>query len=696
MQNITEKKVIKSDCALCVNCCGLQYHIENGKLVKVEGMPEHPANWGVICPKAENLPEIIYSPERIVQPMKKGNGRWGKISWDEAFDCITDKLKKIIDKYGAHSLAIITGSVAVERAEVAAFAQRFKGAVGTPNLFSVESGCFVSRLFARVVTFGGYQECYDVKSSQCVIVWGFNPHHSRFTLGGDLDEAAEKGMKIIVIDPRKTALAHKGMHISIRPGTDCALALGMMHVIIAEDLYDKEFVGKWTTGFEKLKDHVKEYTPETVEEITSVSAADIKDISRLFAGCKPAMIHQGFGSLDRQTNSFQNSRALAILQAITGNIDVPGGWAMVTLLSTMLADLRIPVEERPIGVEKYPLFYSRPGGVYAPYGAITYFADAVINEDPYPIKALIVCAGNPANTHVDPAKFRGTVGKLDLMVTLDLFMTETAEMGDYFLPAASFVETGGLGAIPVCGVHGFNYVMKRNKAIEPVGESMPDWKIWSELGRRMGFEKEFPWKTDEEMLRHFYEPLKEAKGVSYELLEANPQGIFLPKPMKLYETDGFATPSKKIEIYSSIMEKMGYDPIPKYIEPAKSPISTPELAKEYPLILITGARILEYCHSTMRHVPELRKLVPEPIAEIDPGTAAKHEIANGDMIMIETPVGGVRCKAKVTEDIHPAVVSISHGWTGTSNVNRLISDEDRDPIAGYPQDKAVLCRIRKI
>jgi anaerobic selenocysteine-containing dehydrogenase len=212
----------------------------------------------------------------------------------------------------------------------------------------------------------------------------------------------------------------------------------------------------------------------------------------------------------------------------------------------------------------------------------------------------------------------------------------------------------------------------------------------------MGFEKEFPWKTDEEMLRHFYEPLKEAQGVSYELLEANPQGIFLPKPMKLYEKDGFATPSKKIELHSSIMEKMGYDPLPKYIEPAKSPVSTPELAEEYPLILITGARILEYCHSTMRHIPELRELVPEPTAEIDPGTAAKHGIANGEMIMVETPAGSVKYKARVTEDIHPGVVSISHGWHGKSNVNRLISDEDRDPIAGYPQDKAVLCRIRKI
>lgn len=699
MINFTDTEIIKTDCALCVNCCGINAYVRNGRLTKIEGMQEHPVNRGAICPKAERLVEHVYSPDRLLYPMKKEEGEWKRISWDEAMYGITDKLQEIRDNYGAHALAIIAGSVGVERLECAAFSQRFKGVFGTPNFFSVESGCYVSRIVARNITFGRFID-HDFQNSRCIVLWGHNPHVSRFTLGNHIDRLLEKGLKLIVIDPRRTTAAKKGIHIPIRPGTDCALALAMLNVIIGEGLYDKEFVKEWTVGFDKLREHVRQYSPEKVEEITWVSAADIKQIARLYASARPACIIQGFGSLDRQINNIQNSRVLSILQTVTGNIDIPGGW--LTVQGYPIADLRVPVEENPIGVEKYPLFYKRYSislGVeeaeqkerFAPYGPETIFSDAVLTEKPYPIKGLIVCAGNPAVTYTDSKKFRQAINKLDLVVVMDMFMTETAELADYFLPASSFLEAIGLGALPVGAVHGIPYIMIRRKVIEPVGESWPDWKIWAELGRRLGFEKEFPWKTDEEVIEHFLEPC----GVDLGLLMENSRGIFLPKEYEVYKKIGFQTPSGKIEIFSESMEKAGYDPLPTHQEPSQSPISTPEMAEEYPLILITGARILEYIHSGLRSLPEIRHLYPYPIAEIHPSTAAQYEIVNGEIIIVETKTGRVKFKAEVTEGIHQKVISIPHGWA-QANVNLLTSDEVCDPIAGYPQDKALLCRIRKI
>jgi anaerobic selenocysteine-containing dehydrogenase len=696
MSNSAETKTVYSDCAICVNCCGVKHTVEDGKLVKVEGMKEHPATKGVICPKGERIPDIVYSPDRITSPMKKVNGKWEKVTWDQALDEIAEKLKKIKEDHGAKALALMTGSVGVERGEISFFAQRFKGLYGTPNMFSVDSGCFVSRLKSRVYTFGGYWEAFEVENSKCLILWGMNPHASRFPTSKVIEEKVESGdMKLIVIDPRKIPFAKKGKYISIRPGTDMALALGMINVIINEELYDKEFVEKWTFGFDKLTDHVQEYTPEKVSEITTIPVDDIIEIARDFANIKPSCIHQGFGALDRQTSNMQNARAIAILQAITGNIDVSGGWAMVSQLWPLLAELRVPVDEPGIGADKHPLFYRMPDGSPAPYGAETYFSDAVLNEDPYPLKALMVTCGNPANTHVDTEKFKKACEKLDLMVTMDMFMTETGELSDYFLPGASFVECNGLGGGPVCGVYGINYIILRRKVIEPVGDSKPDWQIWSELGRRMGFEKEFPWQTDEELFSHMYAPLEQSKGITWQQIKDAQHGIILPKEINVYKEKGFMLPTQKIELYSNILDKTGYDPLPKYVEPAKSPISRPDLAKDYPLILITGARALAYVHATLRHDPELRSLVPDPEAEIDPDTAKENGIASGDWIKVETEVGSAKFKAKVTKNIKPGVVSAAHGWPGESNINRVISEDDRDQIAGYPQDKAVLCRVVK-
>jgi anaerobic selenocysteine-containing dehydrogenase len=463
--------------------------------------------------------------------------------------------------------------------------------------------------------------------------------------------------------------------------------LAMMHVIIEEDLYDREFVQNNTLGFDELAEHVKQYTPEKVEKITWIAAEDIRKIARLFATSKPAANVPGTCSIDQHINGFQGNRAMALLQIITGNVDIPGTW--VSLPFIRLGDLRVPeVDDDPIGAEEHPLF-RRFWGRTSPYGQQMLFADAVLKGKPYPLKALIVNGGNPAVTLPDSRRVQEAMKKLDFMVVMDPFMTPTAELADIVLPACTFLEKSGVGY--VYGVNtGIPYALLRKKVIEPIGESWADWKIWTELARKMGYGEEFPWNSDEEVVDFFLEP----SGLTREMLEKeHPEGIFYVDDDKKYLSGNYKTPSGKIEIYSKTLEENGYDPLPVFIEPTQSPLSSPRLAKEYPLILTTGSRIPQYTHSQLRNIPSLRKEAPEPLAELNPETATKYGVADGYMMVIETPKDHITMKVQTSEDLHPGIVSIPHGWS-EANANLLTSLDVRDPVTGYTEMKALLCRIR--
>ncbi|MCJ7594566.1 MAG: molybdopterin-dependent oxidoreductase, partial [Desulfobacterales bacterium] len=329
-------------------------------------------------------------------------------------------------------------------------------------------------------------------------------------------------------------------------------------------------------------------------------------------------------------------------------------------------------------------------GRRAAYGHAMLFPKAALTGKPYPVKALLVTAGNPALTMPDSKTYRKALEKLDLVVTIDLFMTETAELSDIVLPACSFLEQTGIGGYPVGLMHGISYIMQRKKVIEPIGESKPDWLIWSELGRKMGYEEYFPWKTDEEMVDHLLVPSK----LSLKKLAEHPEGIlYAPKSYDLYKSRGFKTPSQKIEITSGTLAEAGFDPLPTYREPSRSPVSTPELAKEYPLIMITGARIKEYIHTQLRNIPEIRQLAPEPVAELHPAAASKYGIADGKEMIVETKEGSIKLLARLNPDIADRVISVPHGWA-KANVNELVNSDFLDPILGCPEDKGLLCRVR--
>jgi anaerobic selenocysteine-containing dehydrogenase len=674
---------------MCFQVCGIHAHIREGKLVQVEGMKEHPCSKGAICPRGANMPEYVYSPDRILHPMvKTPHGTWSRVSWDDALDRVAEKLMEIKTRHGARAVAFAVGSLGAEDIEISAFFQRLRGVFGSPNFFSIEGHCFKSRILSRQLTFGTYP-LEDPDNAECVVLWGHNPDATEPALSFRLKNSVKNGTRLIVIDPRKIPLAKHGIYVPVRPGTDAALALAMTHVIITEGLCDMDFVNKYCTGFEELSQHVKGYTPEKVAPLCGVSVSDIYMISRVYAGAKSASIIQAIAAIDQYNNGLQTNRALAILQAITGNYDKPGAWCTNPLMR--LTDLRVPVEEKPLGADEWPLFHSLWGRP-VPYGQQMVLHDAILNEKPYPVKALLTAGANPAAAWPDSLKTKEAFEKLDFMVVNDLFMTETAQLADVFLPACTYAEKLCI-AYNYGLVFGMPYVMLNKRLIEPLGESWPNWKIFSELGRRMGYGDYFLWNSDEEVVSMMLEPSK----ITLEQLLDQPEGLWFGK--RCYDIDApkqIRTPSGKIELYSNTLGEAGYEPLPSYKAPVHSPQARPEIGEKYPLTLLPGTRVPYFTGWQHRNIQSLRRLAPEAAAEIHPSTAEAYGIVDGSYILIETVKNKITVKASVTPDILPGVLGLIHGWEREQNGNILTEYSPNDPVTGYPELRAIACRVRKV
>ena len=673
-----DTKVVKGLCRICSSGCGIDAYVENGRLVKVTPMKEHPVNR--LCVKAKAMPDLLYSPERITQPMRKVNGGWQKISWDEALDVIGDKLAGIKENYGAKALVVHLGepTVATETRQLAA---RFCSLYGTPNYTSGASLCFAAKGVGHGLTLARrmFPLSPSYENTQCMVVWGHNPEQSRVGEEAKILSARKRGARLIVVDPRATPLAKRAdIHIQIKPGTDCALALSLMNVIISEKLYDADFVKNWTFGFDKLKEHVKGYTPEVVEKITWVPADKIKQFATMYATSKPATITQGV-SLDHCPNGVQNSRAISILIAITGNLDIVGGNIYNPLLRQASLRVKGKVSLDEVIGARYPIFNKFTGETTS-----MPVAEAIITGKPYPVKALIVQACNPALTWPNSKKVNEAFQKLDLLVVADLFMTETAKLADVFLPATTFAERRMLKDY---AFDGLPLIVLSDRVVEPPAECLDDWRIWAELGRKMSYAEYFPWRNADELFAYLLEP----SGITLKQLEQNPAGMLYHRLgyQRKYEEEGLDTPSGKVEIFSSTLAEHGYDPLPTFIEG-----KTPGLGR-YPFILISGTRVNVFTHSQHRHIARLRKLVPQPVVEINPEAAKSLGIADGDWVVVESANGSIRLRARVTPDIHPRVLSLQHGWE-EANANILTGFENPDPISGYPGFKTILCQVRKI
>lgn len=682
---MTRKIEIFTDCSLCYHSCGTKVTVEGGRAVKIRGLESHPLNKGRLCPKGANALDVVYSPNRIKRPLKRRNGAFQEIGWDQALDEIAERLNNLEARFGPQSLGMFCGSIGVENLEMSTLAHLLQSGFGSPNFFSVESICYRMRIRTRQMTFGRYPtEEFD---SKLYILWGHNPEQSDFPLRFFLKKNLKKGARLVVIDPKRIPLADEAdMYLRIRPGTDGALALAVMNVIIKEDLYDKAFVDAHTYGFEKLVPHVKPFTPEWAEDITWVAAEDIRRLARLFARTKGASIFQGTCTQDQTANGTQNSRAFSVLQAITGNINVPGGW--VTSPPPRFSNPGHVVGGEPIGAESYPLFFDL-WGKKAPYGVVTMVPESI----PEKLKAFLVVGGNPLISMPDSHVFREAFKRLELLVVHDLFMTETAELAHYVLPACSHLEKWGIGyTYNVC--HCLPYLMLRKQCIGPLHESWSEWRFLTELAKRLGLDKDFPWKSEEEFVSCMLGP----SGLSFDyLLNEKPEGDFYTD--KKYEIPQglFRTPTGKIEIYSETLKEAGFDPLPTYLEPEQGPIRGDQAFRDkYPLILSVGNRNLYYTHSQQRQVETLRKLSPDALTEIGPETAKEYGIEDGDLMVVETNRGQVRMKAKVDERVAEGVVLVPHGWGGEANGNLLTDIRVREPVMGYPDQKSLQCTIRKI
>jgi anaerobic selenocysteine-containing dehydrogenase len=682
---MSQVQTVKTICGLCTNHCGMDVQVQDGQILKVSGMPEHPFHH--LCVKPYAYQELVYSEERATTPLIKKNGAFKEISWEDAFDLIADKLTKIKNQYGPKSLVPFCGNGFACRSNGRVI-RRFADLLGTPNFITGGWTCFSARVMAFTLTVGGFPNPDFVPENKCLILWGKNPPESLASEKNQIEEAFQRGTKFIVIDPRATPLAKRAeLHAQIRPGTDCALALGILHVIIGEGLYDKEFVANWTVGFDKLVDHIKDFSPAEVEKITWVPAETVRKIARMYATNSPAGISTGI-SLDHSSNGIQTMRAIGVLMAICGNLEIPGGNLIHRGIKFKHMNMPEKIsKEPPIGAE-FPLFTKIRG-----HQSGTRVTNAILTEKPYPIKALLVLEGNPMVNWPNTNKVRKAFEKLDFLLVQDMFLTDTAKMAHLFLPATSDLETEDFRegyfdheCLPL--------IAKSNRVIEPVGKCMEDWKIWAEVGRRMGLAEYFPWKSTSEYLADLVEPT----NLSYEDLQKNPGGLtYSPKSYRSYLNGGFKTASQKVEIYSETMAQSGYDGLPTFHEPFESPVSKPELAATHPLILITGARTEGYTHSRFRNMPSLRKLYPEPLVEIHPQTAKSLGVEDGEWVRVESLRGGIRVKARLTEVVHPRIVSVTHGWSNATgaNINCLTDDQAVDPVSGFPEYRSLLCRVVK-
>ena len=689
---MSEVRKVKTVCRSCHGGCGVIAHVKDGKVIKVEGDPDSPISHGTLCSKGLAITQLAYHPDRILHPMKKVNGKWERISWDEALNTIATRFQSIIDKFGPEYIVIGQGT----GRDYESHLYRFANLLGTPNVLTAGHMCYVSRVGATLITCGNLPVCDYNGSPKCIILWGCNPLWTNPDeyKGETFWRAYKNGAKLIVIDPRKGFLAKKAdLWLQVRPGTDAALAFGFLNVIIDEKLYDEDFIRHYVHGWEEFKERVKEYPLERVEEITWVKAELIREAAKMYATIKPAAIHWGVPT--EQTNNCTDCTRLMIgLMAITGNLDVPGGNAFfvpppTTSVSRFSRHKDLSPEQRKkrLGGDQYKL--ASRVALITPKVAW----EAILTGKPYPLKAGLLCGTNPVITRANAREAYEALKKLDFLAVIDFFLTPTAELGDIFLPAGTWLEQNHVA--DNWKRHG--YVLARQKAVE-IGEAWQDHKIFMELGKRMGQEW---WDTVEDALDYILEP----SGLTWEQFKE--KGYLKGEQVYYkYREKGFSTPTGKVELYSTVLEKWGRDPLPKYTEIPESPVSRPDLLDRYPYILNAGLRIPTFFHSANRNIPWLREIRPDPIVEIHPETAKKHGIGEGDWVWIESPRGRVKQRAKLNDGIDPSVVVAEHGWWfpeiedaghgwEISNINLLTenSHESMDPVMGATNIRALLCNI---
>ena len=675
----------------CPDTCAWQVTVEDGRATGLRGDPTHPFTRGTLCAKVNHYIERAQSPERLLYPLRrtgpKGSGQFERVSWDEALGQIASRLNDIVSRDGGTAVLPYSymGTQGVVQSN--SISQRFFHRLGATRLVrAICGGAGGAGVTAtNGIAMGIMPE--DIVHSRHIILWGTNTVVTNVHLWPFIRAARDAGARIVVIDPAQTRTTKQAdWHIRPRPGTDAALALAMMHVIVRDELHDKDYVERYTLGFEQLRERIADYAPGRVAEITGVAEADIEALAQAYATTRPSVIRTLVG-MEHHAHGGMTYRTIACLPALTGAwCDRGGGMLHMVSRLRMLA-LNMPSIDMP-ELENTSL---RSINMVQVGRALT---DKAMTP---PIRAIVVYNSNPAATTPNQNLVLEGLKREDLLtVVVEQFMTDTARQADYVLPATSQLEH-----LDLFWSWGQPYLTINLPAIEPQGESLPNTEIFRRLAARMGFTEAYFADSDEDIVRrtlassHPY-----ADGITYEALKAKGWMRFkVPDDHRPYAEGQFPTPSGKCEFYSEALARQGHDPLPGYTPAAESPGGTSPLRSRYPLALVTAKSALHFLNSSYANLPRHIRAEKEPLADIHPTDAANRSIADGDTVRVFNDRGELTLRARIGERVIPGMIAVPSGWwaslsPGGSSANALTADGLSD-IGGGGDFHDTLVEVRR-
>ena len=709
----TETQVFPTTCWECSTRCGSLVTVTNGRVTKIGPNPDHPGSKGAFCVKGiRGLPELTEHDDRLIHPLRRagerGSGRWERIEWDCALDEIANRLIETRDRHGPLSLVGAVSSAYFSRGAMVALLMR---ALGSPNWMMNQDLCGGCRALSDRLTGLNCVGGEDIDQTSCALIVGRNPSAADPVQWMALKRANKRGATIVVIDPARTPAAKMAdLWLQPKPGTDSAIALAMIYVIITENLHDLNFIQRWCYGFKDLSQRAAQYPPNVAAHLSGVSEDDIIHAARLYAQ-GPSVFVSGHG-IDAFSAGVQTFRAFHALIAITGNLDRPGGnrrvkkptdWRnYIELLHDPEFRLSREIENQTIGTDLFPLWSGPEGWQTASHNPSV--IEAILTGEPYPVRAMYVSGVNIAVTYPDTRRTMEALAALDFLAVTTNMMTPTAELADIVLPKTTSLEEEEISLDP-----GAPCVSFTRAVLAPRGSAQSDFDIATALADRLQARgiparKFLPWRTK----REFTTFLMGNSDIDLDDLERTGFAKF-DYAMGDFETTGFKTPTGKIELFSERLQALGLDPLPDYVEP-RSKRQTAKVLSDYPLILLTGAREKTYHHSRYREQAWARKISPFPRVEMNLETAASNGLERDDWVKIETPDADGSCELMVTltEDVAPGILRTGMGWwlpeaagpargAFTVNVNATMSyGEPWDPVTGSADTRGLSCRVTKI
>jgi anaerobic selenocysteine-containing dehydrogenase len=675
------RQVAQTLCRMCDDHCALNVYMEEGRVVDIDGFKGHPWNLGRLCSKGRAAVDLVYHPDRLWKPLKRTASGWQEIPLEQALDEIAERLVRIRDAHGARAIGVWKGE-AVGFAQQEDIARRFAHAIGSPNYFSNDSMCFNGRWIGYSTVHGAWS-VPDYEHTRLVLLWGANPPYAHPNMTQMIMRARRRGGKLVVLDPRLSAIARQAdLHAPVRPGTDGALAWGLIRALLERGAYDRELVENHSVGFAELRAYAGRFTPEHVERETGVPAALVGEIAAAMAAAAPAVVNYVGNGLEHHENGINNIRTVAYLDTLLGALDRKGGNRLAEGFPSNRLTLyqEKPLTELgPLGADRFPVLY----GLRRECHTMTAL-DTILSGKPYPLKAMLLTAANPAMTNPNTDKVRRALGALELFVVRDLFLTETAQLAHYVLPAASFLERSELHA------HAMFQVVTLSRKLLSFPGVQDEYQFWRDLAHRLGAGAYFPWKDEEELTRWLLEPT----GFTLGELAAHPEGVpYRPIRYEKWREEPLRTPSGKVEFTSRYLKDLGYPELAEYKPPAYQ--SSPD--PEYPFVLVTGARKLLFYHSRFQNIERFARAGRNPEMEMHPADAARLGLADGERVRVSSRVGAIELPVTVTapNEIVPGTVQITHGYR-QANVNLLTPDDVFDPISGFPLLKALQVKVERL